>query len=177
MDNSDDQLRVLEQQIQAKLGKKKAQRFRSLQDQTQQALRRNDFGRIRELDVEMEKLVAELEGRPEKAYTPSPAQQLTDLYEAFLRYNEAVSAYQSGDDSSAIEKFEHVLRLLGQPEGDGPTDLAGDAWLGKGVSLARLQRVDEALKCYDRAIEFKPADSRLRRERDRAANWLKQRHG
>jgi tetratricopeptide (TPR) repeat protein len=62
-------------------------------------------------------------------------------------FNEGVNRSMSGDHPSAIQSFDKVLS-------EDPRH--SPALSAKGFSLARLGRPDEALRCFERAIELEP---------------------
>lgn len=161
----------LESEIAANYGSEVLARFKALQVEWESALRIGDCERAREITAIQDSLFECGAGAGKRPSAPSPAQQLTDLFEAMMLFNTGVSLYKAREFIAAAVQFELVIQLAGSHGTDQERNLAADAWMHKGGSLACLGRLGEAIDCYDRAIELKPDDANFRREREHAIEW------
>ena len=74
-------------------------------------------------------------------------------------------ALEGGDADMALLRYEQAL---GQDPG------SAKAWTGKGTALQQLERYDEAVAAYDRALELDPHDEIARRWRETCVRHLSQ---
>jgi len=73
-------------------------------------------------------------------------------------------ALEGGDAEMALLRYEQAL---GQDPKSAP------AWIGKGTALQQLERYEEALAAYDRALEVHPGDELATRWRETCLRHLK----
>ncbi len=72
-------------------------------------------------------------------------------------------ALEGGDAEMALLRFEQAL---------AQDERSAKAWTGKGTALQQLERYEEALAAYDRALELDPADEIAKRWRETCLRHL-----
>ncbi len=87
---------------------------------------------------------------------------LSQELRAQLAHQRGALLYEQGAFEVSIEAYERSLRMLDDHETDSSKRIASQALIGLGVSLKRLERFEEALHAYDRALtllgEVRPED-------------------
>lgn len=81
---------------------------------------------------------------------------------AQLAHQRGALLYEQGEFEASIEAYAYSLGMLEDSEADSAKRIASQALIGLGVSLKRLERFEEALQAYDRALvllgEVRPED-------------------
>ena len=72
-------------------------------------------------------------------------------------------ALEGGDPQMALLRFEQAI---------AQDPRSSDAWRGKGTALQQLERFEDALEAYDRALELDPADDLAKRWRETCLRHL-----
>ncbi len=72
----------------------------------------------------------------------------------------------------ALEGGDAQMALLRYNEAIGRQPRSAEAWAGKGIALQHLQRYDEAMEAYDRALSLAPDHERAKRWRETCLRHL-----
>jgi tetratricopeptide (TPR) repeat protein len=92
--------------------------------------------------------------------------------QAILLYNEARELYNRGDWDGVITKLEQVRALEPEYEREQILDLLVDAYYNAGLSLVEADRMEEAIRYFDRALELEPGDEAAREQKRWASLYL-----
>lgn len=101
--------------------------------------------------------------------TPTPellGERLTVLY------NEARQAYNRQDWSVVISRLEEIISLDPAFERDDVRRLLFDAYRASGLQLVEQDRLEEAIRRFDRALELRPGDVDVLTHRQFASLYL-----
>jgi hypothetical protein len=113
------------------------------------------LGEARALDGDLEGAAASFAD----ARTTNPAYDLA-------WFKEGSALLELRRNAAAAAAFEEYLRLR-------PNQFKG--WMNLGVAYGRLGRLEEALRCFERAVEISPSDQQALANRDRARQMLSSR--
>jgi len=91
---------------------------------------------------------------------------------AILLYNEARALYNKGDWEGVITKLEQVQALEPDYEREQVTMLLAEAYYKAGLKLVDEDRMEEAVRYFDRALELQPAEQEIREQKRLAALYL-----
>ncbi len=91
---------------------------------------------------------------------------------AILLYNEARELYNKGDWEGVIAKLEQVQALEPEYEREQVTILLVEAYYKAGLRLVDENRMEEAIRYFDRALELRPAEQTIREQKRWAALYL-----
>ncbi len=135
----------------------------------QEALRLNP----RHLEAQRQ-VLALLLPTPTPAPTPTPRPTATVNPDAFLLaiLNAAQEDMAAGRWQQAYGRLEQLQALAPDFHADEVTDLLYRAALNEGLDLLRENRMEEALRAFDRALRWKPDDKEARRQRDLAEAYI-----
>ena len=89
-----------------------------------------------------------------------------------LLYNEAREFYNQGDWEGVISKLEQVRSLEPDYERESITQLLVEAYYDTGVGLVGEERLEEAIRYFDRALELRPAEDAARDQKRWASLYL-----
>jgi len=103
-----------------------------------------------------------------QATPTSPMHQQT----AMLLYNEARQLYNQGDWEGVIVKLEQVQALVPEYEREQVTALLVEAYHKAGLRLVDENRMEEAIRYFDRALELHPAEGEIREQKRLASLYL-----
>ncbi len=91
---------------------------------------------------------------------------------AVLLYNEARELYNQGDWEGVISKLEQVRSLEPEYEREQITNLLVEAYYKAGLGLVEEDRMEEAIRYLDRALELRPAEQVAREQKRWASLYL-----
>jgi tetratricopeptide (TPR) repeat protein len=91
---------------------------------------------------------------------------------AILLYNEARQHYNQANWEAAITKLEQVRALEPEYEAEQVTTLLVEAYYQAGRTLVDENRLEEAIRYFDRALELRPAEAAIREQKRWAALYL-----
>jgi len=91
---------------------------------------------------------------------------------AILLYNEARQLYNQGDWEGVIAKLEQVQALEPEYEREQVTLLLVEAYHKAGLRLVDENRMEEAIRYFDRALELRPAEAEIREQKRLASLYL-----
>jgi tetratricopeptide (TPR) repeat protein len=113
---------------------------------------------------ELRRALGEREVKPEEVAPEIPADFKTfveavepEREDTHVLLQLAELALEGGDPDMALLRYEEAL---------GQDPKSAKAWTGKGTSLQQLERYEEALAAYDRALELDPDDELAKRWRE-----------
>jgi len=91
---------------------------------------------------------------------------------AILLYNEARQLYNQGDWEGVITKLEQVRALEPEYEHDQVTTLLVEAYHNAGRRLVDENRLEEAIRYFNRALELRPTEAAIREQARLASLYL-----
>ncbi len=91
---------------------------------------------------------------------------------AVLLYNEARDLYNKGDWEGVIVKLEQVQALEPEYEREQVIMLLVEAYYKAGLKLVDQDRMEEALRYFDHALELRPAEQEIREQKRLAALYV-----
>lgn len=125
--------------------------------------------RLDPTNLDAEAKLAEVDALLSKLPTPTSAvRQQT----AMLLYNEARDLYNKGDWEGAIDKLEQVQVMGPEYETEQVTTLLVDACYKAGLRLVSEDRLEEAIRYFDRALQLRPAEQAIRDEKRFASLYV-----
>jgi tetratricopeptide (TPR) repeat protein len=92
--------------------------------------------------------------------------------QALLLYNEARQFYNRADWEGVITKLEQVRILDPDHERETVTDLLVEAYGKGGAEFVEQDRLEEAIRYFDRALELRPAEVAIREQKRFAALYM-----
>ena len=113
--------------------------------------------------------LAELDALLGSEATPTSA---VNQQQALLLYNEARQLYNQADWEGVIAKLEQVKILDPNYERETVTDLLVEAYGKAGSQFVEQDRLEEAIRYFDRALELRPAEVAIREEKRLASLYL-----
>jgi len=113
--------------------------------------------------------LAELDALLGTEATPTSA---ANQQQALLLYNEARQLYNQTDWEGVITKLEQVRILDPNYERETVTDLLVEAYGKAGSQFVDENRLEEAIRYFDRALELRPAEVAIREQRRLASLYL-----
>ena len=96
----------------------------------------------------------------------------TSQQQALLLYNEGRQLYNQADWEGVIAKLEQVRILDPTYERETVTALLVEAYGKAGSHLVEQNRLEEAIRYFDRALELRPAEVAIREQRRLASLYL-----
>jgi tetratricopeptide (TPR) repeat protein len=94
------------------------------------------------------------------------------LQTVVLLYNEARESYNRSDWEGVISKLEQVRTLDPEYERDTIVSLMVEAYVNAGLRLIEGNRMEEAIRYFDRALELQPASEEAREQKRWASLYL-----
>jgi tetratricopeptide (TPR) repeat protein len=91
---------------------------------------------------------------------------------AMLLYNEARDLYNRGDWAGAVDKLEQVQVMEPQYEPDQVISLLVDACYKAGLLLVSENRMEEAIRYFDSALQLRPGEQAIRDEKRFASLYV-----
>jgi len=91
---------------------------------------------------------------------------------AMLLYNEARDLYNKGDWEGAIGKLEQVQVMEPEYERDQVTLLLVEAYYKAGLRLLSENRLEEAIRYFDSALQLRPGEQTIRDEKRYASLYV-----
>lgn len=91
---------------------------------------------------------------------------------ALLLYNEARDLYNKGDWEGVIDKLEQIQVMEPQYESEQVTALLVDAYFKAGLRLVNENRMEEAIRYFDRALQLRPGEQAIRDEKRFASLYV-----
>lgn len=91
---------------------------------------------------------------------------------AILLYNDARDLYNKGDWEDVIAKLEQVQALEPEYEREQVILLLVEAYYKAGLKLVDENRLEEAIRYFDRALELRPAEQAIREQKRLASLYL-----
>ena len=90
-----------------------------------------------------------------------------DALQKLERYEDAIANYdkvievETAKNKAMVKNQSTAERLRAMMTGDGPqkSGTYGIAWRSKGIALAKLERYEDAIACYDEVIAEFPSDA------------------
>jgi tetratricopeptide (TPR) repeat protein len=113
--------------------------------------------------------LAELDALLASEVTPTSA---VNQQQALLLYNEARQLYNQADWEGVIAKLEQVNILDPNFERETVTALLVEAYGKAGSQFVEQDRLEEAIRYFDRALELRPAEVAIREQRRLASLYL-----
>ncbi len=89
-----------------------------------------------------------------------------------LLYNEARELYNRGDWLGVISKLEEVRSLEPDYEREAIIDLLVEAYYNAGMRLVEQDRMEEAIRYFDYALELRPAQEAVREQKRWASLYM-----
>jgi tetratricopeptide (TPR) repeat protein len=89
-----------------------------------------------------------------------------------LLYNEARQQYNQGNWEGVITKLEQVQALEPEYEREQVTTLLVEAYYKAGMRFVDENRMEEAIRYFDRALELRPAEAGIREQKRLASLYL-----
>lgn len=89
-----------------------------------------------------------------------------------LLYNEARGLYNQGDWLGVISKLEEVRSLEPDYEREPITELLVEAYYNAGMRLVEQDRMEEAIRYFDYALELRPAEEAVREQKRWASLYM-----
>ncbi len=120
-------------------------------------------------NLDAETKLAEVDALISRQPTPtSPVR----LQTAVALYNEARNLYDQGNWEGAIEKLEQVQATAADYEPDQVIALLVHAYHQAGLRLLNENRMEEAIRYFDRALELRPGEQAIRDEKRFASLYV-----
>jgi tetratricopeptide (TPR) repeat protein len=91
---------------------------------------------------------------------------------AMSLYNEARDLYNQGDWQGAVDKLEQVQAMEPEYEPDQVIALLVDACYKSGLQLVSEDRMEEAIRYFDRALQLRPGEQAIRDEKRFASLYV-----
>ncbi|MGQ9493340.1 MAG: zinc-ribbon domain-containing protein [Anaerolineae bacterium] len=113
--------------------------------------------------------LAEVEAFLSKRPTPTSALRYQT---AILLYNEARELYNKGNWEGVITKLEQVQALDPEYEAEQVSMLLVEAYYKVGLKLVEENRLEEAIRYFDRALQFRPTEQAIREQKNLASLYL-----
>ena len=135
-------------------------------------LARAEFERALRLDpknLDAEAKLAEVDAVLSKQPTPTSAVRRQT---AILLYNEARELYNKGDWEGAIGKLEQVQVMEPEYEREQVAALLGEAYYKAGLRLLSENRMEEAIRYFDSALQLRPGEQSIRDEKRFASLYV-----
>ncbi|MGC8786803.1 MAG: tetratricopeptide repeat protein [Anaerolineae bacterium] len=135
-------------------------------------LAREEFALALQLDPKHSDAAAklsEVETLLSKMPTPTSAVRYQT---AILLYNEARELYNKGDWEGVITKLEQVHALDPEYEQEQVSMLLVEAYYKAGLKLVEENRLEEAIRYFDRALQLRPAEQAIRAQKRLATLYL-----
>nr|MBC7244849.1 hypothetical protein [Chloroflexota bacterium] len=135
-------------------------------------LARAEFALTLQLDPknsDAEAKLAEVEALLSKRPTPTSALRYQT---AVLLYNEARELYNKGNWEGVIAKLEQVQALDPEYEREQVSMLLVEAYYKVGLKFVEENRLEEAIRYFDRALELRPAEQAIREQKTLASLYL-----
>lgn len=135
-------------------------------------LAREEFVLALQLDPKHGEVAAkltEVEALLSKLPTPTSAVRYQT---AILLYSEARELYNKGDWEGVITKLEQVHILDPEYEQEQVSMLLVEAYYKAGLKLVEENRLEEAIRYFDRALQLRPAEQAIREQKRLATLYL-----
>jgi tetratricopeptide (TPR) repeat protein len=113
--------------------------------------------------------LAEIDALLGSEATPTSA---VSQQQALLLYNEARQLYNQADWQGVITKLEQVRILDPDYERETVTGLLVEAYGKGGVQFVEQDRLEEAIRYFDRALELRPAEVAIREKKRLASLYM-----
>jgi outer membrane protein assembly factor BamD (BamD/ComL family) len=120
-------------------------------------------------NLDAETKLAEVDALLSKQPTPTSAVRRQT---AMLLYNEARDLYNKGDWEGAIDKLEQVQVMEPEYEPEQVIVLLVDAYYKAGLRLVSENRMEEAIRYFDRALQLRPGEQAVRDEKRFASLYV-----
>jgi tetratricopeptide (TPR) repeat protein len=120
-------------------------------------------------NLDAETKLAEVDALISRQPTPTSAVRLQT---AMVLYNEARDLYNKGDWEGAINKLEQVQAMASDYEPEQVVALLVDAYHQAGLRLLSENRMEEAIRYFDRALELRPGEQAIRDEKRFASLYV-----
>jgi tetratricopeptide (TPR) repeat protein len=135
-------------------------------------LARAEFELVLQLDaknMDATTKLAELDALLGSEATPTSA---ANQQQALLLYNQARQSYNQADWEGVITKLEQVRILDPNYERESVTALLVEAYGKAGSQFVEQDRLEEAIRYFDRALELRPAEVAIREQKRLASLYL-----
>jgi Tfp pilus assembly protein PilF len=120
-------------------------------------------------NLDAETKLAEVDALLSRLPTPTSAVRHET---AMLLYNEARDLYNKGDWEGAVDKLEQVQVMEPEYEPEQVIALLVDAYYKAGLQLVSENRMEEAIRYFDRALQLRPGDQAVRDEKRFASLYV-----
>ena len=120
-------------------------------------------------NLDAETKLAEVDALISRQPTPTSAVRLQT---AMVLYNEGRDLYNKGDWEGAIGKLEQVQTMAADYEPEQVIALLVDAYYKAGLRLLSEDRMEEAIRYFDRALELRPGEQAIRDEKRFASLYV-----
>jgi tetratricopeptide (TPR) repeat protein len=125
--------------------------------------------RLDSKNLDAETKLAEVDALLSRLPTPTSAVRHQT---AMLLHNEARDLYNKGDWEGAIGKLEQVQLMEPEYEPDAVIALLVDACHRAGLRLVSENRIEEAIRYFDRALQLRPGEQAIRDEKRFASLYV-----